>query len=301
MDAANSIGYLLEGQRFYPKDWMDNIITLSEDILSVYGTWSKTQDTLHFSFHSQITPDTIFYFQLQSSLSQLIISIPNNITVIILEAPSRSMQQYILGEHASLQHVSRAQDSNLQFTLQAGSQLNHWTHGVYPTNCKENVSIRLSGPHAHADWRECFLCKKNVHAETRIKIEHEAPYTYSNCCVRSILDDTSQFKFQGDITVQTAASYSRTTQNNLNYLLSSKAHVLSSPRLHIYNKYVVATHGCATQPIDLTTLFYLQTRGLTYTQAQKLFLVGFLRETYLHLPQWTDRMDILLEQNLNDD
>ncbi|MDR2396748.1 MAG: SufD family Fe-S cluster assembly protein [Puniceicoccales bacterium] len=301
MDAANSIGCSLKGQRFYPKDWIDNITTLSEDTFSLYGTWSKTQDTLHFSFHSLITSDTIFYFQSPPSFSQLTISIPNNATVAVLEAPSRRIQQYILGEHASLQHISQAQDSNLQFTLQTGSQLNHWTHGVYSTNCKENVSIRLLGLHSHADWRECFLCKNNVHAETCIKIEHEAPYTYSNCCVRSILDDMSQFKFQGDITVQTAASHSQTTQNNLNYLLSPQAHVLSSPRLQIYNKHVVATHGCATQPIDLTTLFYLQTRGLTHTQAQKLFLVGFLRETYLHLPQWTDSMDILLEQNLNDD
>ncbi|MDR0393302.1 MAG: SufD family Fe-S cluster assembly protein [Puniceicoccales bacterium] len=300
MDAANSIGCSLKGQRLYPKDWMDNITTLSEDTFSSYGTWSKIQDTLHFSFHSPITPDTIFYFQLQSSLSQLIISIPNNATAVVLEAPSMN-KQYILGEYASLQHISQAQDSNLQFTLQTGSQLNHWTHGVYSTNCKENISVRLLGPYAHADWRECFLCKNNIRAETCIKIEHEAPHTYSNCCVRSILDDMAQLKFQGDITVQTAASHSQTTQNNLNYLLSPQAHVLSSPRLHIHNKHVSATHGCATQPIDLTTLFYLQTRGLTYTQAQKLFLVGFLRETYLHLPQWTDRMDILLEQNLNDD
>jgi Fe-S cluster assembly scaffold protein SufB len=301
MAAANNIGYPFEGQRLYLQGWMDNIITLSEDTLFLYGSWSKTPDTLHFSFHSQITPNTIFYFQLQPSLSQLIISIPSNAMVAVLEAPSRSIQQYILGEHASLQHISQAQDSNLQFTLQAGSKLNHWTHGIYPTNCKENVSIRLLGPHTHADWRECFLCKNDIHAETCINIEHEAPYTYSNCCVRSILDNTSQFKFQGDITVQTMASYSQTTQNNLNYLLSPQAHVLSSPRLHIHNKYVVAKHGCATQPIDLMTLFYLQTRGLTYTQAQKLFLVGFLRETYLHLSQWTNRIDSMLEQNLNDD
>jgi Fe-S cluster assembly scaffold protein SufB len=279
---------------------MDNIITLSEDTLSLHGTWSKIQDTLHFAFHSQIAPNTIFYFQLQPSPPPLIISIPNNTTIAILEAPSVD-KQYILGEHASLQHVSLAQDSNLQFALQTGSRLSHWTHGIYPINCKENVSIRLLGPHTHADWRECFLCKNNVHVETCIKIEHEAPYTHSNCCVRSILDDTSQFKFQGDITVQTTASHSQTSQNNLNYLLSQQAHVLSSPRLHIHNKHVAATHGFATQPIDPTTLFYLQTRGLTRIQAQKLFLVGFLRETYLHLPQWVDRMDSLLEQNLNDD
>ncbi|MDR0755946.1 MAG: SufD family Fe-S cluster assembly protein [Puniceicoccales bacterium] len=300
MDTANSIGCFLEGQKVYPAGWMDNVTLLSEDTLSLYGTWSKTQDTLNFSFHPPITPETIFYFQLQSSPSQLIISIPNNATVAVLEAPSRD-KQYVLGEHASLQHISQAQDSNLQFILQTGSHLNHWTHGLCPTNCHENVSVRLLGPNTHVDWRECFLCKNNVHVETCIKIEHEAPYTHSNCCVRSILDNGAQFKFQGDITVQTTAFHSQTSQNNLNYLLSPQAHVLSSPRLHIHNKHVVATHGCATQPIDLTTLFYLQTRGLTYTQAQKLFLVGFLRETYLHLPQWMDRMDRLLEQNLNDD
>ncbi|MDR1254881.1 MAG: SufD family Fe-S cluster assembly protein [Puniceicoccales bacterium] len=300
MDATKSIGDFLEGQRLYPQDWMDNITLLSEDTVSPYGIWSKIRDTLHFSFHSPITPNTIFYFQLQPSPSQLIISIPNNVTVAVFETPSVD-KQYILGEHASLQHISQAQDSNLQFILQTGAQLHHWTHGIYPTHCKENVSIRLLGPYAHADWRECFLCKNNVHTETCIKIEHEALYTHSNCCVRSILDDRAQFKFQGDITVQTTASHSQTTQNNLNYLLSPQAHVFSSPRLHIHNKHVVATHGCATQPIDLETLFYLQTRGLTQAQAQKLFLVGFLRKTYLHLPQWTDRMDILLEQNLNDD
>ncbi len=68
-------------------------------------------------------------------------------------------------------------------------------------------------------------------------------------------------------------------QTNRNILLSDKAKADSIPNLEILsNDPVRCGHAASVGPVDEDTLFYIQTRGIPFDEAQRLIVFGFLQE-----------------------
>ena len=283
LDKENIIAF----ERLFPGILMDFSKNLP------YGTWVNSST---FRFHSTINKTLLVQFPAQDTMN---IELEANISVRLIELPTNNAVRlhYRLENGASLQHLCLRSQSQSDFELQSLARLQHLTCGLGSEPTVHQNGVHLHGPHAELLWNECFVVKNDTSISTQIQIEHHAPHTLSFCQVRSCLYDASKFRFKGDVTVHPQAYDTQTAQNNLNYILSPHARVQSDPRLHIYNKKVQATHGSATQPIDTEALFYLQSRGLAPQTAQKLFLNGFLRETYLSFSDWIAPIDSLLEKD----
>ena len=67
-------------------------------------------------------------------------------------------------------------------------------------------------------------------------------------------------------------------QTNRNLLLSGDAEADSLPGLEILANEVKCSHGATTSKIDEQELFYLQSRGISKTLAEKLIILGFFEE-----------------------
>ena len=270
----------------------DQLIVLSEDTISSYGNWCKKDTEALFEFNAQANRQ-LFTFRLGAETTRLEVHVPPEISIQLFDTASSHQQVYFVDQSACLQHVAPANSVDYQFNLLNDAQVTHLTYGLNPHDCAEQVQVCLAGENARVDWRSCFVCDGS-NVSTRIRIEHEKPHTYSNCCVKTVLNRAAQFTFSGDVTILPGAKYAQSTQNNFNYLLSGDARVFSSPKLNIHNKYVSASHGSATQKLDEAALFYLQSRGLSYVQAQQVLLQGFLRPKYEHLSFIAPFMDALL-------
>ena len=61
-------------------------------------------------------------------------------------------------------------------------------------------------------------------------------------------------------------------------LLSQKANIHSNPQLEIYNDDVKCTHSSTTGEIDKDALHYLRSRGISYSDAHKLIINGFIND-----------------------
>jgi Fe-S cluster assembly protein SufD len=50
------------------------------------------------------------------------------------------------------------------------------------------------------------------------------------------------------------------------------------PKLEINNDDVICAHGAASGKPDESVIFYLKSRGITHTDAEKIYVQGFLGE-----------------------
>lgn len=118
--------------------------------------------------------------------------------------------------------------------------------------------------------------KDQFHVET---IQHHlSPQSTSNLLIKGVFDNQCQFLYRGLIRIEKEAQKSHAYQKNQNLLLSPEVFVDSKPELEILANDVFCTHGSTTGYLNQEELYYLQTRGLTKKQAEKLIVNGFLSE-----------------------
>ena len=115
-----------------------------------------------------------------------------------------------------------------------------------------------------------------AHVDNHFYIHHNAPNTYSQIDVRSILSGTSKYIYNGLVFVDAKCDGSNSDQINQNILLSDYATVNAKPELKILSNDVKANHGCTTGRIEDEELFYICTRGLDKKTANRLILDGYI-------------------------
>lgn len=177
-----------------------------------------------------------------------------------------------------LYHLGTARKAH--FILDARATLIHKNIIQTPALEISEIQIDLNQKEARVAWGDGVSLQQTENYRQTIKIEHFAPHTHSECCLKSIIHDSGNLNFTCDVFIHENAAQSTAHQKNLNHILSQQGHVTALPRLHIFNKAIRASHGTATQPIPEETLFYLQSRGLSRQQAEQLYLESFFQEFY---------------------
>ena len=101
---------------------------------------------------------------------------------------------------------------------------------------------------------------------------------------RTVLKDRAQSAWGGNIYVYPSANHTDAYQKNDNLLLSERAHADTLPGLEIQAHEVRCTHGATAGKIDAEQVFYLMSRGLPYTAAEKLIVEGFFEPVMERIP-----------------
>ncbi|MEO1744796.1 MAG: SufD family Fe-S cluster assembly protein, partial [Cyanobacteria bacterium J06629_9] len=110
--------------------------------------------------------------------------------------------------------------------------------------------------------------------------------------------DRGHAVFNGKIYVPQAAQMTDAAQLNRNLLLSDKGRVDTKPELDIVADNVKCAHGATVSQLQPEQLFYLQSRGISQTQAQQLLVRGFAMEVVETIPETAlrDRIAHLITQ-----
>src|SRR5260370_23253514 len=66
--------------------------------------------------------------------------------------------------------------------------------------------------------------------------------------------------------------------------LSKKARADAIPGLEIFTNEVKATHSGSVSQVDEEQIFYLMSRGLTHSEAQRMVILGFLHPAVKRIP-----------------
>ena len=147
-----------------------------------------------------------------------------------------------------------------------------------------DLNARLLGPGANSDMLGLYFGDHDQHFDFNTSQDHIAPNTMSDLLYKGALDGSSRAVFRGIIRVHPGAQRTDAYQTNRNLLLSHGARADSLPNLEIEADDVKCSHGATVGELDAEAKFYLMSRGLPETQAERLVVLGFLGEVLAKLP-----------------
>jgi Fe-S cluster assembly protein SufD len=143
---------------------------------------------------------------------------------------------------------------------------------------RRQLFVRVEGAESEASLSGVSLLGGHEHADTTLLVEHVAPGCVSRETFKYILDEEATGVFQGKIHVAPGAQKTDGKMLCKAMLLSDMAAMNNKPELEIFADDVACGHGATCGGLDLDQLFYLQTRGLPFAQAEALLLEAFAGE-----------------------
>lgn len=143
-------------------------------------------------------------------------------------------------------------------------------------NTSVHADIILSGEHAEAQILGVVVGSHSDEIHLTTLQHHKAEHTISDLNVKSVLQESAVFSYDGMIRVDKHAQHTNAYQRNDNLLLSPTAQAITKPALEILANDVRCTHGATIGQVDHEQLFYLTSRGISRNVATKLIVSGFL-------------------------
>ncbi|MBI4052216.1 MAG: Fe-S cluster assembly protein SufD [Elusimicrobia bacterium] len=169
-------------------------------------------------------------------------------------------------------------------TLEREAQLFHTSVIMGGGVHKSHLEVELSGQGARSELFGILLGKKEQHFDIGTYQHHLGDHTYSDLLFKSALKDGARSIYTGFIKVEKQALETNAYQANHNLLLSERARADSTPVLEILTNAVHCKHGATAGPLGSEELFYLQSRGLSEPEAEKMLIGGFFEPILRKLP-----------------
>jgi Fe-S cluster assembly protein SufD len=146
------------------------------------------------------------------------------------------------------------------------------------------TDCRLVGAGATGDLVSLYFGNGDQTLDFRTFQDHAAPNTTSNLLFKGVVDDHSRSVYTGLIRVRKNARGTNAFQTNRNLKLSDDAWAESVPNLEIENNDVRCSHASTVGPIDEDQRFYLESRGVPPSAAERLVVAGFFGEVIERIP-----------------
>jgi Fe-S cluster assembly protein SufD len=118
----------------------------------------------------------------------------------------------------------------------------------------------------------------------RAFMNHRAANTSSDMFLKGAVEDEADSVFTGLIRIEPQAQQTNAFQTNRNLVLSDGAEAQSVPNLEILANDVKCGHGSTVGPLDPEQRYYLMSRGLERSRADRLQVRGFFEEAIRRLP-----------------
>jgi Fe-S cluster assembly protein SufD len=183
-------------------------------------------------------------------------------------------------EYVSLQNLSREtwHFASHHAWVARDAELDWVAGGFGSKKGKIRIQNDLAGPGATSRVTGAYFSDGTQHLDYDTFQEHMAPSTTSDFAFKGALRDESTCVWRGMIRVERDAQKTNAYQENRNLLLSEKAHADAIPGLEILANDVRCTHAATIGQVDREELFYLMSRGLSKSEAERLIVRGFFSE-----------------------
>jgi len=199
------------------------------------------------------------------------------------EAVVNGVVEIVVGDNANLRYVGAQAVNEKTWVFGAqralvgrDAQLDWTTLGFGGGNGKVFLESTLAGQGSHAKVTGVYATRGRQHVDYDTLQEHAAPDTVSDLAFRGLVSGRSSAVWRGMIKVDPGAQRTDAFQEARNLLLGKKAHADAIPGLEILADDVRCTHAAAIAQIDPDQIFYLRSRGLLKTVAERLVVEGFL-------------------------
>jgi len=153
----------------------------------------------------------------------------------------------------------------------------NWYSGLFGALLSRyKIEYFLNGSGSSCNDSEVIFGNNEQSFDIQTNVTHEARSTEGRVVEKSILRNKSKSLFKGMIRIKENATKSNSFLSGRSILLDKDAKSDSIPGLEILTNDVKATHSASVAQIDEEQLFYLNTRCLSYGEAERTIIEGFL-------------------------
>jgi Fe-S cluster assembly protein SufD len=165
-----------------------------------------------------------------------------------------------------------------------------------------DANVTYDGPGGSAELLGLYFADAGQHIEHRIFADHTAPRTKSYAVYKGALQgEGAHTVWVGNVLIRKIAEDIETYEENRNLVLTDGCKADSIPNLEIETGEIKgAGHASATARFDDNQLFYLQSRGVSEAEAQRLVVHGFFNDLIrkVGVPSIEDRLMTTVEAEL---
>jgi len=153
----------------------------------------------------------------------------------------------------------------------------NWYLGLFGSMLSRyRLDYDLNGTGAAVNDAQVVFGNNDQSFDLNTIVNHNAQSTDGKVVEKSILKDTSKSLFKGMIRINEQAAHSNSFLSGRSILLSKGAKSDSIPGLEILTNDVKATHSASVAQMDDEQIFYLGTRCLSNSEAERIIVEGFL-------------------------
>ncbi|SFE94479.1 Fe-S cluster assembly protein SufD [Alteribacillus iranensis] len=147
----------------------------------------------------------------------------------------------------------------------------------------DNTTV-LYGDGSSADAKSVTIGRGEQSQNFVTHINHYGKHSDGQILTHGVMKDKASSIFNGVSKIEKGASKSNGEQTERVLMLSERARGDANPILLIDEDDVTAGHAASVGRIDPMQMFYLMSRGLSETEAQRLIIHGFLAPVVNQLP-----------------
>ncbi len=196
-----------------------------------------------------------------------------------------SVSEFWLAESAHITHI-RLQDEGAQTFHLAKTAVSQATNSHYCCTsidlgaqlARHHHEIYQTGPQTDTHLYGLSTLAASQLADTHSLIALTHPHSSATQVQKNIVDDRAHSVFNGKVYVAKTAQMTNAAQLNRNLMLSKHARIDTKPELDIMADNVKCAHGATVSQLQADEMFYLQSRGISAAQAQRLLRYGFAME-----------------------
>jgi Fe-S cluster assembly protein SufD len=212
------------------------------------------------------------------------------------------LSEYEIGENAALGLITYQRlDSSAWHVarttgfLSRDGRLRQAVIGIGGHYNRSRNDAEMLGMGSENELRTTFLGSGSQVHDFRTHQFHKAARSRCTLLSKGAVADDSRSVYTGLIEIEKGAKRTDARQTNHNLLLSPSAHADSVPNLDIRENDVMCAHASSVGPLDELQRWYLESRGVTREEAERLMIQGFFNEMLTTLP---DELAALVEADV---
>jgi Fe-S cluster assembly protein SufD len=155
-----------------------------------------------------------------------------------------------------------------------------------------DLSVAIEHPGIEAGVTAIFFPNGSQHVDVVSTVDHAAGDATSQTIVKSAATQNGQARYLGNIRIARHAQGSDASLRDDALLLSKRAHIDSVPALEIGANDVKAYHGATVGALDDEEIFYMESRGIERSAAERMIALGFFEPAVDRFPSEALREDI---------
>lgn len=148
-----------------------------------------------------------------------------------------------------------------------------------------NLESDFLSKHSQATVTIIAMCREDAHVDICNKQLHYVPACKSDTLFKFVSLDKSYVTFWGLIDVEAGCQESDAYQLARGLLVSEMSRADLIPNLRIKANNVRCTHGASYSVLDQSSKFYLESRCIKPSEAERILIQGFLLEAVERVPE----------------